>query len=168
MSLPAGFPVSFPAAFPVVFSEGQVRYCPWLVCESTPRFTAAANRFAPEMAPAGAVPSVQRTTLANFREEVEPLIETFIGACVPCVVLWHFQRAEVLAVLDQVMSLAKDHNLAMGRRVLPVIACEWMGRAEELALAEIGVSVFVRHPEDLLRYASVVQAHFASFANGLK
>ena len=163
--------MSFAESFAESFPGGQVRYCPWLICEDSQRFSTAAKRFASGMiSPAAvssaplAVPSVQATTLANFGEQVEPLI----GSGVPCVVLWHFQRADLLTVLDQVMSLARDSRLILGRRVLPIVACDWLGRDEELALAEIGVSVFVRHPEDLLKFAPVIQAHFASFASGLK
>ncbi len=148
----------------------QVRHCSWLICEDEPRFVDIAFRFAPEMTPLGSVASIRSTTLVNCRESVESLIRLNE----PSVLLWHLQGEDVLAVLDQVIWLANHsdsvlgRSSVLGRRILPIVACDHLGRAGELAMAEAGVSVFLRHPEDLPKYGPLIQAHFASFAGGLK
>ncbi|KAA1260718.1 hypothetical protein LF1_32590 [Rubripirellula obstinata] len=116
------------------------------------------------MTPAGSVPSIRSISLLQGRESVASLVRS--GN--PSVLLWHFQHEDVLTVLDQVILLANHSNLTLGSGVLPIVACDRLSRAGELALAEIGVSVFLRHPEDLPKFGPLIQAHFASFDGGLK
>lgn len=148
---------------------GQVRHFSWLICEPRRgelghRFVTAVYRFAPAMMPAGGVPRVDLATIATCRDQMDLLMRSGI----PSVLLWSIQREDVLAILDQVMALANHPTQLLSRCVLPIVACDCLSRGGELALAETGVSVFLRHPEDLPKFAPVVQAHFASFAGGVK
>ncbi|WP_068262171.1 hypothetical protein [Rubripirellula obstinata] len=152
------------AADPSEAISGQVSLCPWLICDDQNRFVDVAFRFAPAMTPAGSVPSIRSISLLQGRESVASLVRS--GN--PSVLLWHFQHEDVLTVLDQVILLANHSNLTLGSGVLPIVACDRLSRAGELALAEIGVSVFLRHPEDLPKFGPLIQAHFASFDGGLK
>lgn len=143
---------------------GQPQTCSWLICEHGQRFVDVVNRFAPAMTPIGAVASTHSVEIADCEDQLELMIRS--GS--PSVILWSIRREDILMVLDQAIALASHPTQILTRCILPIVACDRFGPSGELALAETGISVFLRHPEDLPKFAPLIEAHFASFASGLK
>jgi hypothetical protein len=142
----------------------QAPHYPWLICEGDHRFTTAAYRFAAEMMPTDGVPTITTTTIDDGRAAVEQMLRS----ASPWVLIWSIRGEEILPVLDQMMVVAKHPNQVLRRCAFPIVACDRLGQVGKLALAEVGVSAFLRHPEDLKAFAAVIQAHFASSTGGLK
>ena len=141
----------------------------WMVCETGVRWTTAAYRFAPQMTmsqttPDRDTPSVIRVTIDQCRSSVDPILQRET----PCVLIWAIDPPEMLTVLDLVISTARRWPCSWRRCVIPMVASDRLSRSGRLALAEAGIGVFLRHPEELPKYGRMIQAHFASFACGLK
>jgi hypothetical protein len=76
----------------------------------------------------------------------------------PGVVLWEVRGDQLVAACDGLIQLA-----SCAPNCLPLIACQGVSGRQQIALAELPVAAFVRHPEDLPRLKPVVQGYFARY-----
>lgn len=120
----------------------------WIVCESSGRWHRAVLRFAPQILVA---PRLPRIVSASVPEAM-----TLLGLPGPKVILWEFQRQSLVKGCECLTQAAK---IASGS--LQLVACQQIGERQQIALSELPVAGFLRHPEDLPRFKPMLQGYFA-------
>jgi hypothetical protein len=125
------------------------------------------------MCPPKWVASVTPVPLGDLVPQAKALLgddttDSPIANPLPWVLIWSIQPNEVPLVIDQAIELNGKPSNVMSRLVMPIVACDRLDSTGRMALGESGVSLFLRHPEDLARFAVVIGAHFRTLAEGLK
>jgi hypothetical protein len=75
----------------------------------------------------------------------------------PKVILWEFRRDSLVKACECLIQTSRIAPIS-----LQLLACAGISEREQLALSELPVAAFVRHPEDLLRLRPLLQGYFAS------
>lgn len=141
------------------------RLCRWLIAGQTQPWTTTLNRFAPMMCPPKCVASITTVPLGELVPQAKAWLYNDAADSpnanpLPWILIWSIQPNEVPMVIDQAIELNARPSSVMSRLVMPIVACDRLDSTGRLALGESGVSLFLRHPEDLARFAAVIGAHF--------
>lgn len=120
----------------------------WTVCESSGRWATAIRRFAPQLVPP---PRTHQIVAASHSEAiaVAPLHHHPI-------ILWEVQSDSLAKACDWLTQTARNSPQS-----LQLVACAGISDRQRIALAELPVAAFVRHPEDLPRLRWLLLAYFA-------
>lgn len=123
------------------------RLARWIICEQGQRWETAVRRFAPTL-----LPKERRLVLVNGS-----LAETRSHLLIPGpkVVLWQFDSDALVQACDRLIqgaSLAPDS--------LQIAGCLDLPLSHQLALGELPVAAFVRHPEELPRLRPMLHGYF--------
>ena len=122
------------------------------------RWVTAAYRFAPLMMPEDQIPLIQSVSI----EASQRSMSQWIQQDQPCLLLWHMEPENYVAILDSIMRIAASPSGKDRHHVMQWVASDQFLRGQKSVLAEIGIQAFLRHPEDLPRYGPLVRSHFSS------
>lgn len=130
----------------------------WLMIQDSDRWTAAIHRFSPAMMPENLIASIASVRLEDWRDSLDDSLRNRQ----PSLLLWHGEPGDFITILDQITTISRWQTRNATHLILPVMAGDRFTLGQQLALAEIGIRVFLRHPEDLPRYGPLVRHHFAT------
>jgi hypothetical protein len=120
----------------------------WIICETSGRWITAVKRFAPQLNPPGSVASFQSASATDIMAR--------LAVPGPRVILWEFHRAGLVKACESVTQVAR-----LAPETLQLVACQGIGESQQIALTELPVAAFFRHPEDLPRLRPMIQGYFA-------
>ncbi len=120
----------------------------WIICESSGRWVTAVKRFAPQILPPHGVPCVVAASA--------PKVMALLAVPGPRIILWEIQRDSLVNACECITQAAGSAPDS-----LQLVACQGLSDRQQIALAELPVAAFVRHPEDLARLKPMIQGYFA-------
>ena len=72
------------------------------------------------------------------------------------IVLWEVRGDQLVLLCDRLIQAA-----SIAPQCLQLVACQGLSERQRIALAELPIAAFVRHPEDLPSLQPIVQGYFA-------
>ncbi len=122
----------------------------WILCESSNRWVRGVKRFAPQLLPPRGIPCI----VAATPSDAMALLST--GG--PTIILWEFRGEAIVKACECLIQTAR-----IAPQSLQLVACAGISQRQQLALSELPVAAFLRHPEDLIRLGPMLEGYFARY-----
>lgn len=120
----------------------------WIICESSGRWATAVKRFGPQLMPPVGIPCVVAASTSN--------VLALLAVHGPTIILWESRPDSLVKAAECIIQTA-----TLAPESLQLIACPGISDRQQIALAELPVAAFVRHPEDLASLKPMIQGYFA-------
>lgn len=122
----------------------------WIISESSGRWATAVKRFVPELLPPHGIPCLSAPST--------PEVMSLLAIHGPRIILWEIRRDSLVKGCESLMQTAK-----IAADSLQLVACPGISERQQIALSELPVAAFLRHPEDLPRLKPMIQGYFARY-----
>jgi hypothetical protein len=87
-----------------------------------------------------------------------PKVMALLTMHIPRIILWEISRDSLVSACECITQAA-----SLAPESLQLVACQGISDRQQIALAELPVAAFVRHPEDLARLKPMIQGYFARY-----